>query len=246
MPEPQELEVGWDESGAESPDDVSERVLEPLDSSYAEVRERVLEALKTAQGAADRLRGQARAEAADILRQADEEASAHAKQLVEEGERRRAELTRDAERHHAELIAQGEARRSELISGAEHERTEAEEHARNLRLSVEAYASRHRREAEEEARQLVLKAEAQARAARETAQATLDQAEALAGRRKVELANETRALEERWRRVVDDLRDITAQHGLGEAEDGSHTNGAQPFDEAIPEPVDPRSGERAL
>jgi len=42
----------------------------------------VLEALKIAQGAADRLRAQAREEAAEILQQADEEATAHARELV--------------------------------------------------------------------------------------------------------------------------------------------------------------------
>jgi len=237
----QQPEQQWDESGADGPDEVSERVLEPLDQAYGDVRDRVLEALKIAQGAADRLRAQAREEAAEILQQADEEATAQAREMVAEGERRQSELIRSAELRHAELIAEGESRRTELIGGAERERAEAEEHARNLRLSVEAYAARHRRDGEEEARQLVLKAEAQARAARETAQTTVEQAETTAGRRQRELTAQTHALEQRWRRVLDGLYDMTEQYEERPAADERQDEDEHGHDEElVAEPDPPR------
>jgi hypothetical protein len=98
---------------------------------------------------------------------------------------------------------------------AEDIRAEASREAETLRreaeTDVETHATTSRRQAEEEAERLVAVAAADARAIRDTARAAAERIADEGGRRLEELRLEARALEGRFERVVDDLRDLIAQ-----------------------------------
>ena len=93
---------------------------------------------------------------------------------------------------------------------AERLRREAEEYANDVRAAVESYANQQRREAEAQARQTVEAADAEARAMREAAQAMASRLEEEARRGTLKLREDTRALEDRRQRALDDLREIAA------------------------------------
>lgn len=93
---------------------------------------------------------------------------------------------------------------------AERLRREADEYANDVRAAVESYANQQRREAEEQARQTIAAADAEARAMREAAQAMASHLEEEARRGTLKLREDTRALEDRRQRALDDLREIAA------------------------------------
>ena len=99
----------------------------------------------------------------------------------------------------------------ELTREAERTRQDAEEYARDIRQAVDSYGTQQRREAEEESRRILADAEEQARATREAAQEMALQIEGDARRRQERLREEVRSLEERRQRVVEGLREMTAQ-----------------------------------
>ena len=98
---------------------------------------------------------------------------------------------------------------------AEDLRAEAAREATVLRreaeLEIEGQTSDSRRRAEEEAERLVASAAADARAIRDTATAASARIADEGARRLEELRLEARALESRFERVVDDLRNLIAQ-----------------------------------
>jgi hypothetical protein len=89
-------------------------------------------------------------------------------------------------------------------------RASAEEYADDVRQAVDAYANQLRREADAEAAQTVEAGLAEARALRESAQSLVRQVEREARARAEALRAETRGLEDRRERALDDLRDIAA------------------------------------
>jgi hypothetical protein len=93
---------------------------------------------------------------------------------------------------------------------AERLRREADEYADDVRAAVEAYAAQQRREAEEQARTTIAAADAEARAMREAAQAMAARLEEEARRGTLKVREDTRALEDRRQRALDDLREIAA------------------------------------
>jgi F0F1-type ATP synthase membrane subunit b/b' len=121
----------------------------------------------------------------------------------------------DATREANEILRQAKvdatARVDELTRDAERVRTEADDYAKDIRDAVDSYGTQARREAEEEARKILADAEDQARATREAAQDMATQIEADARRRHESLTRESKSLEERRQRVLDGLRDLTAQ-----------------------------------
>jgi DNA anti-recombination protein RmuC len=94
-------------------------------------------------------------------------------------------------------------------------RADAAREAEALRLAAaseaETLGTTTRRQAEEEAERLVAGAKADARALRDTARAAAERIAEEGGRRLEELRLEARALEGRFERVVDDVRDLIAQ-----------------------------------
>ena len=100
--------------------------------------------------------------------------------------------------------------KDEAETEAEQVRREADEYAKEVRAAVEAYAKEQRRRAEDEARAAVAAADAEARAMREAAQAMAARLEEEARRGTLKFREDTRALEERRQRALDDLREIAA------------------------------------
>ena len=98
----------------------------------------------------------------------------------------------------------------EAQTEAERLRRQADEYAKDVRAAVESYAKEQRREAEERARATVAAADAEARAMREAAQALAARLEEEARRGTLKLREDTRALEDRRQRALDDLREIAA------------------------------------
>src|ERR671937_1914794 len=125
----------------------------------------------------------------------------------------RADAQRDADRARAKANQEAEARIQELVRDPQRDRDEAENYARDIRLAVEAYASKHRQQAEEEARGLISEAERRAEALRQAAQEVSDEIEEAALRRQEMLREEARKLEERRRTALEGLRDIAASIG---------------------------------
>ena len=125
------------------------------------------------------------------------------------------QIRADARREGVRIIQEAEAtaasRIDELTREAEQLRQEAEDYARDIRSAVDSYATQQRREAEEESRRVLAEAEAQARATREASQEMSDQMQDEARRRHEMLQRESKALEERRQRVVEGLRDLSAQ-----------------------------------
>jgi len=99
---------------------------------------------------------------------------------------------------------------TEAEGEAERLRREADEYAKDVRAAVEAYAKDQRREAEEQARRTIADADAEARAMREAAQAMAARLEEEARRGTLKLREDTRALEDRRQRALDELREIAA------------------------------------
>jgi DNA repair protein SbcC/Rad50 len=99
---------------------------------------------------------------------------------------------------------------TEAEGEAERLRREADEYAKDVRAAVEAYAKTQRREAEEQARQAIADADAEARAMREAAQSMAARLEEEARRGTLKLREDTRALEDRRQRALDELREIAA------------------------------------
>ena len=99
---------------------------------------------------------------------------------------------------------------TEAEGEAERLRREADEYAKDVRAAVEAYAKDQRREAEEQARRTIADADAEARAMREAAQAMAARLEEEARRGTLKLREDTRALEDRRQRSLDELREIAA------------------------------------
>jgi hypothetical protein len=89
-------------------------------------------------------------------------------------------------------------------------RADAVAYAEDVREAVHSYANKIRREADEEARRAVEAGQAEARAMREAAQAMATQLEQEARQRIASARDETRALEDRRRRALEDLREIAA------------------------------------
>ncbi len=100
--------------------------------------------------------------------------------------------------------------REDAALEAERLRVEADQYAADVRNAVDSYAQKHRRDAEGEVRETLASAQAEARAMREAAQAMAGQLEEEARRAREGLLSETRALEDRRGRALDDLRDIAA------------------------------------
>ncbi len=126
----------------------------------------------------------------------------------------------------ASVLAAAEQAAEQIRADAELEaeriRAEADAYSNDVRHAVDSYAQKQRREAEGDARDALASAQAEARAMREAAQAMAGQLEEEARRARQGLSDETRALEERRQRALDDLRDIagTLQDllaGTGEA-----------------------------
>jgi len=92
-------------------------------------------------------------------------------------------------------------------------RASAEEYAADVRHAVDTYANQQRREAEAEASRTVEAGLAEARAMREAAQAMARRLEDEARARADALRADTRGLEERRARALEELRDIAATLG---------------------------------
>ena len=114
----------------------------------------------------------------------------------------------------AGVLAAAEQAAEQIRKDAELEierlREEADQYALDVRNAVDSYAQKHRREAEAEIRDMLESAQAEARAMREAAQAMAGQLQEEARRAREGLSNDTRALEDRRTRALDDLRDIAA------------------------------------
>jgi hypothetical protein len=112
----------------------------------------------------------------------------------------------------AGVLAAAEQAAEQIRADAEREaervRTEADQYASDVRNAVDSYAQKQRRDAEVDARETLEAAQAEARAMREAAQAMAGQLEAEARRRRAGLSDDTRALEDRRSRALDDLREI--------------------------------------
>jgi vacuolar-type H+-ATPase subunit H len=125
------------------------------------------------------------------------------------------EIRRDAEKRAADILEQAEAKAAERIEALTREaseaRTEAEQYARDMREAADSYGTQHRRSAEEEALRVVSEAENSARERRESAERKAEQIERDIGQRHATLKREARMLEERKQRVLDSLRDLSAQ-----------------------------------
>jgi len=125
------------------------------------------------------------------------------------------QIRSDARKEGVRIIQQAEAtsatRVEELTREAEQLRQEAEDYARDIRSAVDSYATQQRREAEEESRRILAEAEGQARATREASQEMSEQMQQETRRRHELLQRESKLLEERRQRVVEGLRDLSAQ-----------------------------------
>lgn len=125
------------------------------------------------------------------------------------------QIRADARREGVRIIQEAEAtaatRVDELTREAEQLREDAEDYARDIRSAVDSYATQQRRDAEEESRRILSEAETQARATREASQEMSEQMQQDARRRHEMLQRESKALEERRQRVVEGLRDLSAQ-----------------------------------
>jgi hypothetical protein len=109
--------------------------------------------------------------------------------------------------------AEGQAakRIEELTREAAEARAEAEQYARDMREAADSYGTQHRRGAEEDARRVLSDAENQARERLEVARAKAEQMERDIGQRHAALKREARMLEERRQRVLESLRELSAQ-----------------------------------
>ena len=137
---------------------------------------------------------------------------AHVLDAAEEAaEQIRSDARREGVRIIQEAEATAAARVAELTRDAEQIRDDAEDYARDIRAAVDSYATQQRREAEEDARRVLSEAESQARATREASQEMSDQMQLEARRRHELLQRESKALEERRHRVLEGLRDLSAQ-----------------------------------
>jgi hypothetical protein len=129
----------------------------------------------------------------------------------EAAEQIRADVRREGVRIIQEAETTAAKRVEELTREAEQLRKDAEDYARDIRSAVDSYATQQRREAEEESRRILSEAETQARATREASQEMSEQMQQEARRRHEMLQRESKALEERRLRVVEGLRDLSAQ-----------------------------------
>jgi chromosome segregation ATPase len=123
----------------------------------------------------------------------------------------RSDALREAHDTMRRAEADAQARIDELTREAERIRAEADDYARDIRQAVDSYGTQARREAEEQARQELTGAEQEARAVREAAQEMAEQIQAEARRRHETLHREAKVLEERRQRVLEGLRDLSAQ-----------------------------------
>jgi hypothetical protein len=136
-------------------------------------------------------------------------------QVLNAAEEAAGQIRADARREGVCIIQEADAtaatRVDELTREAEQLRQDAEDYARDIRSAVDSYATQQRRDAEQEARRILSEAETQARATREASQEMSEQMQQDARRRHEMLHRESKALEERRQRVVEGLRDLSAQ-----------------------------------
>lgn len=163
-------------------------------------------------------------EARDRFEEVLEVAHRQAQRLVGNARENATAIERDAE------IA-GAAKAKAIVDDAERVRREADEYARDIRLSVDAYAAQHSREAEEDARTVVAKAETRAAEIHQTAERQDREAEerareeaGTAGRRlaaleadRVRAVNELRAMARRVDEIVALTQGRAERRGDGRA-----------------------------
>lgn len=112
-------------------------------TTHGELGDRIAEVLNTAERAAERIRAEARAEGAEIVREAHERAAARVQELTAEPERLRNEAEQEARR----IRTQAEA-------DATLQRRAAEEHARSTIAEAESRSTAMREAAEEAKRRI--------------------------------------------------------------------------------------------
>lgn len=125
------------------------------------------------------------------------------------------EIVDNARREASQIVEQAEVKAAERINALTREaseaRTEAEQYARDMREAADSYGTQHRRSAEEEALRVLSEADDAARERREAAERKAEQIERDIGERHATLKREARMLEERKQRVLESLRDLSAQ-----------------------------------
>lgn len=185
---------------------------------FAEVGAGVAAILEAAEQAAEKIRADARKQAAELIHEAEEAVGARLQALTKDGQRVREEAEEEASRV----------------------REEAESDARDMRLAVEAYGTKRRREADEEADRTLSEAESRAEELLSRAELKSREADEAAAARSVALREEVRRLEERRRRVVDTLRKISlhledALDGEQTTQDPAHEPTAREREQELPE-----------
>lgn len=124
--------------------------------------------------------------------------------IIEAAERAAAEILGGAE-------AKAHAQIEELTRESRELRDEADQYARDMREAADSYGTQHRRSSEEEARRIVAEAEARARQLVREAEREAERIQQEVGQRHEALKREARMLEERRHRVLESLRDLSAQ-----------------------------------